>query len=153
MANSTHTARLSGLVLLLAWAPAACKRGPETTGGDYGRRWDELSVEERSTHMYKVVQPRMKRLFQEFDPERFAEFSCSTCHGQGAADGTYAMPSPDLPRVESRESVWRGRKQHPEMFNFMWKQVEGSMAELLGRSHGLKGETSCSTCPVLEEPG
>ncbi len=91
-----------------------------------------MDFDERKSHMHTVVQPRMSAQFQRFDPVRFADFACETCHGDTAIDRRYAMPNPDLPLVDASGIYRKHRKKTPEMAAFMWEEVEPTMAELIG---------------------
>ena len=101
--------------------------------------------------MTEVVEPRMKREFQEFDAARFADFGCETCHGSGVGDGSYALPNPELPHLWEAGWFKKHRKEHPETVKFMWKHVEHGLSETMGLSVGPKGELDCRTCHVIED--
>lgn len=102
--------------------------------------WRELDFAERSRFMRDAIMPTMRALFSELDPERYASFSCATCHGQGAADGTFSMPSSDLP-VLGGAAAGTNDAQKQRMTEFMRNIVKPKMAELLGDS-----ELRCSKC-------
>ena len=60
--------------------------------------------------------------------EEFGETTCATCHGPGAAEGKFEMPSGALPELDFS-------KQDPEdaaVNEFMAKEVKPVMANLLG---------------------
>ena len=46
-----------------------------------GVPWQSLTDAERFVRMQTQVMPRMKTMFQAFDPDAYADFSCKTCHG------------------------------------------------------------------------
>jgi hypothetical protein len=72
----------------------------------------------------------MGKTFQGFDAEHYAEFGCVTCHGPGAKDGNFEMPSPALPKLpEDPTPVFQ---EKPEVSKFMSEQVVPQMAKLLG---------------------
>ena len=135
---------------LVVGSLSACKAGQVRVPEGASQSWDTMDFEQRSAHMYDVVEPRMAEIFQEIDPERFADFECSSCHGQGDSEGHYRMPNPDLPTIDPAHMYKKHRKATPEMTHFMWKVVEPEMANLLGKSHGSKGAINCATCHVLE---
>jgi hypothetical protein len=142
-------------LVVFAVAGPGCKVGRETVVDGYDRRWAQLDFGEKMAVMTDVVEPRMRAEFQAFDAERFANFSCETCHGAGASDGTYAMPNPDLPHLWEKGWFKKHRKETPKTVRFMWKDVELTMSDLLGVSTGSGGELACWTCHVVEdhEPG
>ncbi len=136
-------------------AAGACTSGAAAVPPGASAVWSEMGGDARRQHMIEVVQPQMADLFQEFDSlhkgDRFADFDCGTCHGSGAVDGKFAMPNPELPHIDASGLYKKHRKATPEMAHFMWKKVEPRMAELLGVSHGSKGEINCGSCHVLEQ--
>jgi hypothetical protein len=143
---------------LLRFAPClmlvvvAC--GPRgKTGIPEGRDhpWAEMDESERMEHMATVVLPRMQAVFQAHDPERFADFGCATCHGSGAANGDFHMPSASLPVLDASSFYKKHRKGEPEMVRLMWKHVEPAMGEALAVTYGLGGgEIECQSCHVVE---
>ena len=51
----------------------------------------------------------------------------------GASDGSFKMPSADLPKLDaSPDGFKKLAAKHPKVFDFMMKQVEPQMAQLLG---------------------
>jgi hypothetical protein len=102
--------------------------------------WQSLSFDARKQFMREVVMPTMRPLFVEADAERFERFSCSSCHGQGAGDGTFAMPSSDLPALGGPPTAMDDERKQ-RVVEFMRTSVKPKMAELLGES-----ELRCSTC-------
>jgi hypothetical protein len=98
--------------------------------------WKDMSVEQRGRYMVKVVVPTMEPLFKGFDPKRFAEFNCATCHGKGVADKSFKMPNPDilaLPGPDRPDDFKPIFEKHPDMVKFMGGKVMPEMAKLLGR--------------------
>jgi cytochrome c553 len=145
----------TGLVVaVLASALAlACKAKHPVVPEGASRTWPEMNDKERAQHMGAVVLPRMKASFQQFDAERFADFSCGTCHGAGAEDGSFEMPNPGLPRLDPSGLYKKHRKATPEIADFMWKEVEPEMAELLGLprySFVKKSGFGCANCHLVE---
>ena len=61
--------------------------------------WQDMDDQQRATYMNDVVLPEMQVAFEAYDA-RFAGMDCATCHGPGAADGTFAMPNSDLPAID-----------------------------------------------------
>jgi cytochrome c553 len=101
--------------------------------------WEAMDFGERTRFMSEVVMPTMRSLFVESDAERFASFSCASCHGQGARDGTFAMPSADLPALGGAPA--NADETHMQLTDFMRNTVKPKMAELLGQP-----ELRCGKC-------
>lgn len=113
------------------------------------KAWTEMDEPERMEHMAAVVMPRMQAVFQGYDPERFADFGCATCHGSGSGSGDFAMPNPGLPELDASNLYKKHRKESPEMVKLMWKQVEPAMGESLAQPYGFGGYISCERCHVV----
>ena len=102
-------------------------------GEEAPSKYEDMDFEQREAFMNEVVLPEMRATFVAFDA-KFAGMSCATCHGQGAADGTYAMPSPDLPRLPATEEEFLEYVKDPEhgrWSQFMVDDVWPEMATLL----------------------
>jgi len=95
--------------------------------------WSAMSKQQRKDYMKAVVAPKAKELFLAFDSSRYANFSCATCHGEGANDGSFKMPNPKLPVLpNSPEGFKRLMDDKPTAMEFMSKQVKPTVARLLG---------------------
>ena len=105
--------------------------------------FDELSDEEKVAYMSTEVLPTMQAIFQSHDGEKYADFSCATCHVTGMSTGTMAMPDPGLPPL--REDAF---PYEDPVGLFMENEVRQTMAELLGPTE--EGRP-CTTCHTLEE--
>lgn len=102
--------------------------------------WEGMDFAARARFMSEVVMPTMRPLFVESDAERFATFSCGSCHGQGATNGSFAMPSPDLP-VLGKPAAGEANDHDQRVTEFMRNVVKPKMAELLGQP-----ELRCGSC-------
>jgi hypothetical protein len=102
--------------------------------------WQTLSFDERKRFMVEFVMPAMRPLFNEFDAERFASVKCSTCHGGGAAAGTFAMPNSDLPALGGQTSPAPDERQ-ARTIEFMRSVVKPKVSELLGEPN-----LRCTNC-------
>jgi mono/diheme cytochrome c family protein len=102
--------------------------------------------------MKTKVMPAMAKAFKAQDGKRFAKFNCKTCHGKGAADESFKMPNPDLPKLDF-EALHSG-KLEPKvaaMAEFMEKTVEPDVANILGLTkfdpaHRELGGFGCLAC-------
>jgi hypothetical protein len=95
--------------------------------------WKDMTKQQRGKYMGKVVMPKMKPLFQAFDPKGFADFNCATCHGAGAKDHSFKMPNPDIFVLPATPAEYQAlAKDKPDWMKFMASQVKPEMAKLLG---------------------
>lgn len=106
-----------------AEAPGASEGTAESTVKEF----DEMSAPEKMKHMKTVVAPHMAKVFQEASAEEYANFGCANCHGPGAKEGNFEMPSAALPALNKEEM-----DEHPEVTKFMAERVVPEMAKLLG---------------------
>ncbi|PCC68705.1 hypothetical protein SAMN02745121_09175 [Nannocystis exedens] len=107
---------------------AACERGQ-----DEPTAYEDMNFAQRHAFMSEVVMPQMKETFVEFDA-KYESMSCATCHGDGASDGSFAMPSPQLPLIPATEEEFLEYLEDPEHLRwseFMGERVWPEMAELL----------------------
>ena len=138
------------LALALALPLSACgSHGKVGIPEGRDKPWTEMDDSERMEHMGAVVMPRMQAVFESHDAERFADFSCATCHGASSADGDFHMPSASLPELDASNLYKKHRKESPEITKFMWKVVEPEMGSLLAQTYGFEGYISCSTCHIV----
>lgn len=121
------------IVLALSLFVAACgsaESEPTATPTAY----KDMSFEQREAFMAEVVVPKMRDTFVAFDP-KFENLSCVACHGKGATDGTYSMPTADiLPLPATEEAFLAKIEQDPEFAKwsqFMLDKVYPQMAEML----------------------
>lgn len=94
--------------------------------------WDELDRDARLEYMTSVVLPTMRDIFQARDPERYAGFSCHSCHGVDFAAVDYAMPNALTP-LPKDDTLAAAEAIDAGMTAFMLDEVFPVMAELLGR--------------------
>lgn len=128
-------------------------------GTDEPTTYAEMSFEQRREFMSEVVLPQMQETFVAFDA-KYEAMSCATCHGDGASDGTYAMPSPQLPRLPATEEAFLEYLEDPEharWSQFMMDEVWPEMAELLAVEkydpERAPAGFSCSDCHMaVDEP-
>ena len=91
-----------------------------------------MDHEAREDYMRNVVMPKMRKVFADFNAEKFPKINCKTCHGEGVTNETFKMPNPKLPKLPSAESGWTElNAKKPEMMKFMMEVVKPEMAKLL----------------------
>lgn len=112
-----------------AEAPAEQPGETESETKTEFKHFDDMSASEKMQHMKTVIAPSMAKVFQEADAEEYANFSCGNCHGSGAKQGNFSMPSAELPALNKEEM-----DEHPEVTKFMMERVVPEMAKLLGEA-------------------
>jgi mono/diheme cytochrome c family protein len=97
--------------------------------------WATMSKDQKIEHMKEAVMPKMGEVFAAFDSDRYGKIKCSTCHGPGANEGKFEMPSPDLPKLSKPtgdgEPFAEEMDFNPEMTKFMMEKVTPEMVKLL----------------------
>jgi hypothetical protein len=116
-------------------AAAPVDAGPPADAAPAQKAWADLTKDERLTLMKTVVLPKMKTAFQGLDAKKFADFSCKTCHGEGAKLGKFDMPNPKLPKLDPKDSFKKDMDKHPDITKFMMQTVTPQMADLLNTPH------------------
>jgi hypothetical protein len=129
--------RWLGLALVLV----ACG-GKEDSGAD-DFVFSELSDDEKAAYMSSDVLPTMSAVFQGFDAEEYADFSCASCHVQGSTDGSFSMPDAGLPPLREADFPYES-----DIGVFMEDEVLATMKDLLGPKDGGR---PCTTCHTLAE--
>lgn len=108
---------------------AACDDG----GDSAPTAFKDMNFEQRDAFMEEVVLPQMTKTFVAFDA-KFEGMACKTCHGDGATNGSYAMPSPQIPVLPATEEDFAEYVKDPEharWSQFMLDKVWPEMANLL----------------------
>jgi hypothetical protein len=144
------------ICIALCLFTAACGGGEGSQPAAEPAAFKDMTFEERGAFMADVVLPQMTEIFVAFDP-KFEGMDCKTCHGDGATDGSFAMPSPELPVLPGTEEAFLEYAKDPEharWSNFMFEEVTSRMASLLQVAQfdpvNHTGEFSCHNCHTLE---
>jgi hypothetical protein len=152
---------LSTTALALPLIPPGIRSADAKVVGPPEVAWKDMTFNQKRAYMKAAVQPKMKAVFQAFDREKFAKFTCETCHGKGAADRKYKMPSPDihpLPNTpEAFQAMLKTEPTWPKFTKFMSEEVEPAMGTLLAvpvfdPKKPVEGAFSCKACHKLEGP-
>jgi hypothetical protein len=97
--------------------------------------WDKMTLDQRKKLMKAKVLPEMKEAFQAVNPKRYQNFSCATCHGDGATTGKFKMPNPKLPKLPAptdRDGFMALQQKKPEVVKFMETVVKPTVAGIIG---------------------
>ena len=110
-----------------ASGPAPAAPAPKETP------WAEMNKDQRIEYMKSTVLPRMKQAFTNFSPDRYGKMNCVTCHGDSAADGSFKMPNPKLPKLPTTPDGFKQlAADKPAVMEFMKNEVKPRMAAMLG---------------------
>jgi hypothetical protein len=121
--------------------------------------WKDMNAKQKRAYMKGAVQPKMKEVFQAFDAQKFAKFTCETCHGKDGADRKYKMPSNDIHALPNTAETFQAKMKKeptwPKFTEFMSQKVEPAMGTLLDvpvfdPKKPIKGAFSCGNCHKLE---
>jgi hypothetical protein len=111
---------------------AACSASSEAVEAP-DKSYADMTFEERALFMNDTVLPRMKARFSAFDP-KYADMTCSTCHGDGVSTGTYRTPDARIVRLPATEEDFLEYVKDPEKARwaqFMMEKVWPEMADIL----------------------
>jgi hypothetical protein len=116
--------------------------------------WHTMSHEQKMTHMKKVILPKMSALFQSYSAEEFKDMSCGTCHGPGAKQGNFEMPTASLPKLNPADHFAKHMGKTAEMTKFMMTKVVPEMATLQGEAPfdpATQKGFGCFECHMMEK--
>jgi hypothetical protein len=118
--------------------------------------WANWSHEKKLEYMRATVEVTEKALFTRYDPLRYANFTCKTCHGSGALNGTFRMPNPELPKWPGGPDAFKKLlERDPRMLKFMQQVIVPVTARLIGVQEfdfATHSGFSCFQCHVRSEP-
>jgi hypothetical protein len=94
--------------------------------------WATWSHDQKLAYMKSGFMVAERAIFAAWEPVRYRDLSCRTCHGPGVDDG-YRMPNIELTRpIRGVEGFRELAAQEPEVLRFMQKAVVPATARLLG---------------------
>jgi hypothetical protein len=103
--------------------------------------------------MKSTVLPTLKPLFAAYDPKRFADIGCETCHGAGGEAKGWKMPNPALTKLEPGK-IMGLYNTHREAYVFMEGTVVPRMSRLLGQpvwDHSAMSGFGCFRCHTMQK--
>jgi hypothetical protein len=133
----------------LSVGACAAPKGADTPGiplGAPGLTWASKNDEQRFGFMAAQVHPRMQKLFQEYKPESYAEFSCSNCHGAGMEQIDYAMPNQSLYALPKAKPYDDAIDFDSPIAVFMMTKVTPALQELFNAGEGEPTKVTCFNC-------
>lgn len=90
--------------------------------------WSEgMTKDQEIAFMKKNVVPEMGPIFKAYNPKRYAEFGCKTCHGP-----KFKEPKDYLPKLTLKDGQITAFAKEPEIAKFMAEQVVPHMAHAMG---------------------
>ena len=97
--------------------------------------WKDMTAPQRKEYMSTVVLPKMKEEFAQFNAQAYTDMNCVTCHGDGAKNGKFGMPNPDLPKLPGDQAGFEAlMNKKPVVMRFMASKVVPDMAHFVGES-------------------
>jgi hypothetical protein len=129
-------------------APAGKAGGPPAAG-----EWKTWSHERKVAYMKDIVVPEAKPAFASWEPKRFPDLDCKTCHGASVADNSYKMPNPALPKLEPGK-ITELAQTNPKAFGFMLTTLVPLTAKLLGEpvwDHKTMSGFGCFKCHTAQK--
>jgi hypothetical protein len=127
---------VAALAMLGGLVACGSQKGAEDASGAHAPKsetpWKDMSREQRMDWMAVAVFPRMRKLFQEQDAEKYGDFACQTCHGRQMERVDFKMPN-DLFALEKSDTIAKAKEYDEKTTDFMLGGVVPEMAQLLGR--------------------
>jgi hypothetical protein len=93
--------------------------------------WSKLNDEEKYKFMQSDIMPAMALLFSTYDNDHYGKMTCETCHGTDPKSRKWAMPNPDLAKLDPSNGFQAWQEKSPKAVKFMAQDVTPSMAQLL----------------------
>jgi hypothetical protein len=127
---------------------------PLPAGAPGPGEWATWSHEQKLAYMKAGFLEAERAVFASWEPVRFKELTCRTCHGPGVDDGTFRLPNPDLPHLYPGAEGFQELAAHePEVLAFMQKRLVPETARFLGiPAFDFEAHTgfSCYQCHVRQ---
>ena len=130
-------------------AACAAPRDAETPGielGAPGISWAAKNTEQRFGFMASQVHPRMQKLFREYKPESYEEFSCSNCHSAAMEQIDYSMPNKTLYALPKAKPYDDAIDFDAPIAVFMMTKVTPTLQELFNKGEGPRTKVTCFNC-------
>jgi mono/diheme cytochrome c family protein len=153
------TLLIAGLgAVALAMIPSEA-RGAGKVAGPPEVAWKDMTYAQKKAYMKSAVMPKMKTVFQEFDPKTFKKFDCATCHGKDGVERKFKMPSNGIHPLPNTPEAFQAKMKEeptwPKWTKFMAEKVEPAMGTLLDvpvfdPKNPVKGAFGCGNCHKLE---
>jgi hypothetical protein len=109
----------------------------------------DLTKEQKAAFMKAHVAPRMAKVFQEANAEKYANFDCKTCHGPD-----FKLPKDHLPKLTMKKDKMTAFTEKPDVSKFMAEKVVPEMASILGMQPfdpKTKQGFGCMGCHTVEQ--
>ena len=116
--------------------------------------WGKMSHEQKMTHMKTVIQPKMSALFQAFNADQYKDMNCGTCHGPGAKQGKFAMPTDSIVKLNPADHFAKHMGKTAAATKFMMEKVVPEMAKLQGEAPydpATQKGFGCFECHMMEK--
>ena len=148
------------VIVAVATIPSR-SRNAEAAVGPPNVAWKDLTYDQKKAFMKAAVVPALKPVFQKFDPKKFKNVTCATCHGDDGTDRKYKMPSNDIAPLPSTPEAFQAKMKKeadwPKWTQFMSDKVVPAMGKVLNvpvfdHKKPVEGTFSCNACHKLEKP-
>jgi len=130
----SRCSRLAGVIVLVILIGGGCY--PKRVGppGPNGQQitWPEMTIEQRKSHMGRVVLPTAAAIFGSWRPDHYARVDCTLCHGQGARNDNFSMPNDHLPRLSGDLLLGPEFASQPETTRLKLNRLVPEMSAALG---------------------
>jgi hypothetical protein len=140
----------SSVASTTATPPAASSSAPADEPPVPDKWSDDMPGKQKMAFMQARVVPAMMKIFQDAQPQHYADFGCKTCHGPEGKN-----PHDFLPKLTFKDGHLEQAAAHPELAKFMGEKVTPAMADAMGLPHfdrQTKQGFGCRGCHTVEMP-